>query len=218
MRPTGPCRRRVTTRRRHGPSRPSRPRTDTGPSNGRILNASTCSSSAPQLALAHPQADALDQPVDAPRRDAAHIGLLDHRQQCLLRAAARLQDAREIAALTGSWESAARSHRRACPTAAADSRCDASRDPAADAHHARPDQLGHLELHQLRGDRLDGSRITSACSSSSTFLTTSSIVILSAAVPRRLLSSNLQQVRRSSASRRPEPRSVRSRPTPRYGT
>ena len=51
------------------------------------------------LALADPQPEALDQLIDPPRRDAAHIGLLDDGQQRLLRAPARLQEAREVAAL-----------------------------------------------------------------------------------------------------------------------
>jgi DNA-binding IclR family transcriptional regulator len=59
------------------------------------------------------------------------------------------------------------------------------------------DQLGHLELHHLGRDGLDGLADHTACSSSSTFRTTSSIVILSAPATRRPLSSNLQQVRRS---------------------
>jgi len=42
---------------------------------------------------------ALHQLVHAPGRHAAHIGLLHHRQQCLLTAPTRLQEAREIAAL-----------------------------------------------------------------------------------------------------------------------
>jgi hypothetical protein len=50
------------------------------------------------LALGHAQAEALDELVDAARGDAADVGLLDDRQQRLLRAPARLQEAREVAA------------------------------------------------------------------------------------------------------------------------
>jgi hypothetical protein len=51
------------------------------------------------LGLADPQAQALDELIDAARGDAAHIGLLHHRHQRLLGALARLQDRREIRAL-----------------------------------------------------------------------------------------------------------------------
>jgi hypothetical protein len=54
---------------------------------------------AADLAAADPQAEALDQLVDAPGRHAAHIGLLDNRQQRLLGTLARLQEAGEVAAL-----------------------------------------------------------------------------------------------------------------------
>ena len=84
---------------------------------------------AADLALADPQPEALDELVDAPGRDAADIGLLDHRQQRLLRAPARLQECSGSSCPGGSWGSAARSPPRACPTAAADTRCDASPDP-----------------------------------------------------------------------------------------
>lgn len=46
-----------------------------------------------------PQPQALDELVDATRRDTAHIRLLNHRDERLLRALARLQEAREVAAL-----------------------------------------------------------------------------------------------------------------------
>jgi hypothetical protein len=46
----------------------------------------------------HPQSQRLDELVDPPGRDAAHIGLLDDRDQRLLRALARLQKRREIPA------------------------------------------------------------------------------------------------------------------------
>ena len=51
------------------------------------------------LRLRDPQAEALDELVDAAGRDPADIGLLNNRQQRLLGAPARLEDAREVAAL-----------------------------------------------------------------------------------------------------------------------
>lgn len=53
---------------------------------------------AADLALGHAQPEALDELVDAASRDTADIGLLDESQQRLLRAPARLQEAREVAA------------------------------------------------------------------------------------------------------------------------
>jgi len=44
-------------------------------------------------------AHGLDQVVDGTRRDARHVGLLDHRDQRLLRRAPRLQEGREVGAL-----------------------------------------------------------------------------------------------------------------------
>jgi hypothetical protein len=44
-------------------------------------------------------AERLDQLIDAAGRDAVNVGLLDHRRQRLLRYPARLQEAREVAAL-----------------------------------------------------------------------------------------------------------------------
>ena len=52
------------------------------------------------LVLAHVHAHLLDQPVDLAGGDAVDVGLLDDRDQRLLRAPARLQKAREIRALT----------------------------------------------------------------------------------------------------------------------
>src|SRR4051812_13765499 len=46
------------------------------------------------------QPERLDELIDAPGRHAADIGLLDHAHQRLLAALARLQEAREVAALT----------------------------------------------------------------------------------------------------------------------
>lgn len=51
------------------------------------------------LRLADPQTERLHELIDPARRDAAHIRLLHHRHQRLLAALARLQEAREIAAL-----------------------------------------------------------------------------------------------------------------------
>src|SRR3954470_14712798 len=51
------------------------------------------------LGFADTQPESLHQPIDAARRDPAHIGLLDHRHQRLLGTLARLQEAREVAAL-----------------------------------------------------------------------------------------------------------------------
>jgi hypothetical protein len=45
------------------------------------------------------EAEVSDQLVDAAGRDAAHVRLLDHRQERLLRAPARLKERREVAAL-----------------------------------------------------------------------------------------------------------------------
>src|SRR4051794_7295338 len=56
------------------------------------------------LAPADPQPEAVDELVDAARRDAADIGLLHDRDQCLLRALSGLQEAREVAALADLWD------------------------------------------------------------------------------------------------------------------
>jgi hypothetical protein len=102
-----------------------------------------------------PQPETLHQLIDPARRNAAHIGLLDNRKQRLLGAPARLQEAREVAALpqlrdlqldlAGPGVPAAR------PIAVA------VRRPI-----IRPtlpqlgaDQLGNLGLHQLPSHRLD---------------------------------------------------------------
>ena len=52
------------------------------------------------LALGNPQPERLDDLVDLPRRDAGDIGLLHHRDERLLGTAARLEEAREVAAAT----------------------------------------------------------------------------------------------------------------------
>ena len=141
---------------------------------------------AADLALADPQPQALDQLVDPPGRDAADIGLLDDRRAAPARSAGAAPGCSGSSCPGGSWGSAARSHPRGCPTAAPDSRCDASRGPAAGARHARPRSARTPRAPSTPPQTaLTASRITSACSSSSTFLTTSSIVILSAPATRR---------------------------------
>jgi hypothetical protein len=57
-------------------------------------------SDAADLALADPQTEALDELIDAPRRHAAHVRLLDDAHERLLAALAGLQEAGEVAALT----------------------------------------------------------------------------------------------------------------------
>src|SRR5215212_7135125 len=174
---------------------------------------------AADLTLAHPQPEALDQLVDPPGRDAADISLLDDGQQRLLGPPARLQDAREIAALadlrdlqldlTGPSVPAPR------PVAVAMRR--PVLRPALTA--LGPDQLGHLDLHHLRGDRPD--RLADHVG-----------VLIEQHLPDDLLDRHpvgtghaappfIDSVERDdegSAPRRPEPRSVRPGPTPRYGT
>jgi hypothetical protein len=137
------------------------------------------------------QPEALDELVDATRRDATHIGLLDDRQQRLLRAPARLQKAREVAArrILGICSSTVpRASATARPIAVAMRRPILGRRSPSSRRSARD-----LELHQLRRDGLDRLADHVACSSSNTFLTTSSIVILSAPATRRLLSSNREK-------------------------
>lgn len=53
------------------------------------------------LALADPfHAECLDEVVDRAGRDALDVGFLDHRGQCLLRDPARLQEGREVTAVS----------------------------------------------------------------------------------------------------------------------
>jgi hypothetical protein len=105
------------------------------------------------LALRDPQAEALHQLIDAPRRDAAHVGLLDHRDQCLLRALARLQEARKVAALPqlGDLQVNLAGPRvpapRAIPVAVRRSILRAA------LAELGTDQLGDLGLHDLPRDR-----------------------------------------------------------------
>ena len=107
------------------------------------------------LALADPQPEALDELVDPARRDAADIGLLDHRQQRLLGAPARLQKRREVAALPdlGDLQLDLARPRVPAPRAITVAMRRAILGPALAALGA--DQLRHLELHHLRRDGLD---------------------------------------------------------------
>jgi Histidine kinase-like ATPase domain len=110
---------------------------------------------ATDLAPGNAQPEALDQLVDASCRHAAHIRLLDHCQQCLLRAPARLQKRREIAALPDLRDLQLDFARPGVP--APSPIAVAVRGPVRGPPLAAlsPDQLGHLELHQLRRDGLD---------------------------------------------------------------
>jgi hypothetical protein len=110
---------------------------------------------AADLGLADPQPEALDELVDAAGRDAADIGLLDHAQQRLLGALARLEDAREIAAPAdlGDLQLDLPRARVPAPGPIAVAMRRAIIGPALAAIGA--DQLGDLELHQLCGDGLD---------------------------------------------------------------
>ena len=106
------------------------------------------------LGLGDPQPEALDELIDAARRDAAHIGLLHHRHQRLLGALARLQEAREVAALADLRDLQLDLARPRVPPprpiAVAMRR--AILGPALTVLGA--DQLGDLGLHQLARDRL----------------------------------------------------------------
>src|SRR6187200_2045961 len=110
---------------------------------------------ATDLAPGNAQPEALDQLVDASCRHAAHIRLLDHRQQRLLRAPARLQKRREIAPLPDLRDLQLDFARPGVPAPgpiAVAMRCPV-RGSALAALSA--DQLGDLELHHLRRAGLD---------------------------------------------------------------
>jgi hypothetical protein len=110
---------------------------------------------AADLGLRDPQPEALDELIDAARAHATDIRLLHHAHERLLGALARLQERREVAALPDlrdlqldlpgpgvpSPRPIAVAMRRAVlgPLAA-----------------LRADELRHLGLHQLAGDRLHG--------------------------------------------------------------
>src|SRR6185503_3876492 len=110
---------------------------------------------ATDLALADPQAKALDELVDASGRNAADVRLLDHTEQRLLGALARLQDAREVAAPAdlGDLQLDLTRPRVPPPRPIAVAMRRAILGPALTTPGA--DQLGDLELHQLRRDGLD---------------------------------------------------------------
>jgi hypothetical protein len=103
------------------------------------------------LALGDPQPQALDELIDAPRRDAADIGLLYHRDQRLLAALARLQEAREVAALADLRDLQLDLTRprvpppRPIPVAM-------RRSVLGPLTMSGPNELGHLGLHQLLRD------------------------------------------------------------------
>ena len=107
------------------------------------------------LAAADPQPEALDELIDPPRRDATHIRLLHHRQQRLLRAPPRLQEAREVAALAdlGDLQLDLARARVPAPRPIPVAVRRPILGPALAALGA--DQLRHLELHHLRRDGLD---------------------------------------------------------------
>jgi hypothetical protein len=131
------------------------------------------------LAPADAQPEALDELIDPPRRNAADIGLLHHADQSLLAALARLQEAREVAALTdlricNSISPARVSHRLARYPL----RCVAR--SSVRSPRCAPISSDTSASISSRATALTDSRITSPCSSRSTLRTTSSIVILSA--------------------------------------
>src|SRR3954451_208587 len=104
------------------------------------------------LRLGDPQAERLDELIDSPRRDAADIRLLHHAHQRLLGALARLQEAREVAALPDLRDLQLDLTRarvpppRAIPVA--------MRRAVLGALPVRgADELGDLGLHQLPRDR-----------------------------------------------------------------
>ena len=105
------------------------------------------------LALGDPQPEALDELVDPPGRDAAHIRLLDHGEQRLLRTPARLQKRREITALTDLGDLQLHRPRPRLPLARPIAV--AMRRPIRRAlAEFGPDKLGHLALHQPAADGL----------------------------------------------------------------
>jgi hypothetical protein len=110
---------------------------------------------AADLRLRDPQPEALHKLIDAPRRDPADIGLLDDRKQRLLRAPARLQEAREVAALPDLRDLQLDLARPGIPAPGpiAIAMRRTILGPALTALSTH--QLGHLELHPLRRDGLD---------------------------------------------------------------
>ncbi len=140
------------------------------------------------LILADPgQPQGLHQPIHLTGRHSIHIGLLDHRDQRLLRAAAGLQEAGEV---------------RACPELG-DGQLDGA-DPGVPGPLAvavaassplgvalavaSAGGRGHLGLHQLWANQHTAWRSTSACSSASTLPSSSWTLILPTSVIAVLLS------------------------------
>src|SRR3954462_7277528 len=104
------------------------------------------------LALGDPQPQALDELIDATGRDAADISLLDDRDERLLAALAGLQEAREVAALTDLRDLQLDLTRPRVPPPGPIAV--AMRRPVLGAlAMTGADQLGHLGVHQLAGDR-----------------------------------------------------------------
>jgi hypothetical protein len=87
------------------------------------------SADARDLALGDPQPERLDQLVNLSRRDAAHVRLLDHADQCLLAAAARLEERRNVRAAPDLRNRQLDLAGACVPSGAAGSRCDASTAP-----------------------------------------------------------------------------------------
>jgi hypothetical protein len=112
-----------------------------------------CLADTADLALADAQPQALNELVDATRRNPAHIGLLDNRQQRLLRTPARLQKRREVAPLAdlGDLQLDRPRPRLPFPRPIAV----AMRRPIRRSFAALgPDQLGYLAVHQLAAHSL----------------------------------------------------------------
>ena len=104
------------------------------------------------LALRDPQPQRLDDLIDLPRRDAGYVRLLDDRHQRLLRASARLEEAREVAAAAElrDRELELAGARVPAPRAVAVAlRQPFLRGPLA---AGGADLLGDLRLHQLLAD------------------------------------------------------------------
>ena len=145
---------------------------------------------AADVGLGDPQPEPLDELVDAPRRDAAAHRPAGRPPAAPARSACAAPGSSGSSCPGAAWGSAARARRPWCPSAAADTRCDASRDPPGRRSPcSAPINSDTSSSIISAATALTASRITSACSSSNTFLTTSSIVILSAPATRRLLSS-----------------------------
>jgi hypothetical protein len=98
------------------------------------------------------QPERLDELIDAPSRDAADIGLLHDRDQRLLGALARLQEARKVAALADLGDLQLDLPGAGVPSPS--SIAVAMRRAVLGAlTTGSPDQLGDLGLHQLPSDR-----------------------------------------------------------------